>query len=168
MSSPGRPGHAPPPGAAPLGLLADLAPLERALVIALRRWCSGGATAAEFAAGLRRRLGPTEGGRAIDGLDGFLRHCLGQSRRRFVRHALDCPCFGADEAWLADLVALSAAGDRAGAAALAREVLPEEALDRAVDLAEDLGLALDRTIGPSALEALLRHRPKPPATERTT
>lgn len=156
-------------GGRPVGLIRDLAPLERAVVLHLRRWCSGGAEAAGVMATFSARLGPREGARLAELLHQFLSHCLGESRRRLIRHAAGCPCLGADESMLARQVALAAAGDHDAALALALGYLSGDAARQAVALSEAFGLALDRLATPPAdWAALLRLPPFPPAPERTS
>lgn len=165
----GGSGREAPSGGAPVGLLCDLAPLERAVILHLRRWCSGGAAAAQAVAQFADRLGPQDGLRLARHLDRFLLHCLGRSRRPLRCHAVDCPCLGADESMLARQVALAAAGDSDAALRIALDYLPDAAAWQAVIFAEDLGLALHGLIQDrEAWAALFRPSPFPPAPERTT
>lgn len=151
-------------GAAPVGLLHDLPPLNRAVVAYLRHWCAGGAP--EVAAEFRARLGPADGARLTRQFDMFLQHCLGEAETPLLRHARGCPCVGVDESRLARQVALAAAGDRDTAGDLAARYLPDAAIARALFLSEELGLALHRLTEGAALAAL--RPPYPPASERTS
>lgn len=162
-------GRGTPSGGAPVGLLCDLAPLERAVVLHLRRWCSGGAEAAWTVTQFAEGLGPQGGLRLARRMDRFLLHCLGRSQRPLLRHAIGCPCLGADESMLARQVALAAAGDSDAALRIALDYLPDTAAWQAVILSEDLGLALHGLIQDrDAWPAILRPSPFPPAPERTS
>jgi hypothetical protein len=114
-------------GAEAVGLLAAVDPLSRRAVIALRRWCDEGAA-------------PSESFARLCSL------CIGAAQRPLMRHGLDCPCLGADEAAFAAIVRLAAEGDREEALMIAMAVLRADYALSAVVLAQQAGLMLRRTL----------------------
>ena len=134
------------PGAAPVGLLGDLPPLERRVVECLRVWSAeaGGRGA------VARFLGPSHGAgadRLAADFDDFLGATAGNARRPLLAHAPECPCAGGDECVLARYVALAAEGAREEAVLIAALLVRADIALCLTAQAERLGLGLMR--GPS-------------------
>jgi hypothetical protein len=131
-------------GGAPVGRLAELAPLEARVIRYVRLWSAGDDGQAAVLAELGERHGPAAG-RALgdrfrDLVDTTLRH----ARRPLMRHALDCPCAGADECVFARFVALAAEGEREDAVLIAALMVRADVALGLVRLAEEIGLGLMR------------------------
>jgi len=134
--------HPPNPGAAPVGRVLDLTPLELQVAIYLRLWCSGPRGQAEVWQDLVARLGSPEAAGALKAFEDFVRAVLVAARRPLSRHAVDCPCLGGDEATIVRVVVLAAAGEPEEAGLLLSWLVAPSAVARASALAEDLGLRL--------------------------
>lgn len=140
------------PGAAAVGRLSELPPLERQVIRCLRFWCAGPAGQGALGRELARRLGPSAAERVADGLAELLHVTASHARRPLMGHALDCPCAGGDECVFARFVALAAEGAREEAVLMASLIVrPDLALCLA-QLAEDVGLGLMRGQGPRILQ----------------
>jgi hypothetical protein len=129
-----------PTGGAPVGHLEALPPLEGLTVRALRRWCDSGPRA--LAEDLGWALGEDHGERAARDFDALCRHCLAGGRRSLMRHALACPCLGADEAAFARLVQTATEGEREDALMLACVMVRPDLAPALVGLAQAAGLSL--------------------------
>jgi hypothetical protein len=136
--------HADMRGAAAVGRLADLAPLEAATVIYLRLWCDGPDGRRQVRDELCGMLGPRAGGDALSAFDTLCGLCARHGRRAFLRHDPGCQCLGADEACLANLVALSAEGDREDALLIATLLVRADLSLHLFAAAQAFGLALCR------------------------
>lgn len=120
-------------GGAPVGHLAELPPLEAAAVRQLRLWRPSRAR--------RERPGGAEE-RPMNALfDLVHRH----ARRPLIRHCVECPHVGGDEAAFAQFVAAAAAGDREDAILLATLIFRADMAFIAVVQAEEFGRMLLRT-----------------------
>jgi hypothetical protein len=132
------------PGAAPVGRLAELPPLEREVIRCLRLWCAGpegrGAVACELAARHGDGIGR---GLAADFGD-LVAIMAGHSRRPLVGHAPGCPYAGADECVFARLVALAAEGAREDAVLMAALMVRADLALTLTTRAEAIGLRLMR------------------------
>lgn len=131
-----------PPGGAPVGHIDDLGALEARAVRLLRLWCDAGPGAVE--ARLAPDLDPGPARSASRALDALLRLCGATGRRPLMRHAAQCACLGADEAWFARLVGHGALAEREEAMMLAMAFLRPDAVAEAAHLAQALGLGLRR------------------------
>ena len=131
-----------PIGGAPVGRIDDLGPIEARAVRLLRLWCDSGAEA--VAVRLTLDLDPGPARAAAGALDALARLCAAAGRRPLMRHAADCACLGADEAWFARLIGHGAEAAREEAMMLAMAFLRAEAAGEAAHLAEALGLGLRR------------------------
>lgn len=151
--------HNPPPagrpvadrGGAPVGQLAELPPVELTAIVFLRAWCEGGAARADIGQGFVQRLGPEKGAAAAWQFDALMKLVLANARRPLMRHGIECPCFGGDEAAFANLVATAIVGDRDEATLFASILLNGYAVFDAVRAAEaltDAFLALMRSPAP--------------------
>jgi len=132
------------PGAAPVGRLSDLAPLERRIVRSLRLLGHGEvgrmAFRMDLAAGLGADAAEAVGGRLEELLVTLLRH----ARRPVACHDIACPCVGGDEYALARFVALAAEGDREDAVLLAAMLVRSDIVLCLAPLAEEVGLRVGR------------------------
>jgi hypothetical protein len=132
------------PGAAPVGRLTDLPPLERRIVRSLRLLGHGEVGRAALQMDLAAALGPETaaavGGRLEELLGTLMRH----ARRPVACHDLTCPCVGGDEYALARFVALAAEGDREDATLLAALLVRADVAICLAPLAEEVGLRVGR------------------------
>ncbi|PSK84910.1 hypothetical protein CLV79_10877 [Limimaricola soesokkakensis] len=131
-----------PIGGAPVGRLDDLGAIEARAVRLLRLWCDAGFEA--VAARLAPDLDPGPASAAARALDALARLCATTGRRPLMRHAADCACLGADEAWFARLIGHGSEAAGEEAMMLAMAFLRPEAAAEAAYLAEALGLGLRR------------------------
>ncbi len=136
------PTHGPQPGAAPVGRVLDLRPLELQIVIYLRLWCTGPRGQAEVWQDLAARLDGPDAAAALRAFERFVQSLLAAARRPLVRHAVDCPCLGGDESAIVQAMALAAAGDREDAAMILSWTMRPGAIDDLVARAEDAGLRI--------------------------
>lgn len=130
------------PGAAPVGRVLDLAPLELQTVIYLRLWSAGHRGRAEVWQDLVARVGADEAPASALAFETLARELLAAARRPLSRHDVGCPCLGADEAAVARAVALAAAGDVEDAQLILSWLAAPGAAPRLAVLAEDAGLRL--------------------------
>jgi hypothetical protein len=132
------------PGAAPVGRLAELPPLEREVIHCLRLWCAGpdgpGAVSRELAA----RHGALIGRGLAADFGELVRTMAGHSRRPLVGHAPGCPCAGADECVFARFAALAAEGAREEAILMATLMVRADLALCLATRAEAIGLRLMR------------------------
>ena len=133
-------------GGAPVGLIADLDPLEAGLVLYLRLYCAGPDARAQAERDFTLSLGPDHGPAAINSLADLCALCPCHGRRPLVRHGISCKCLGADEACLANLVGAAGSGDREEAMLLASLMVRADMAPCLAGLAETLGLALHRMV----------------------
>lgn len=95
-------------GAASIGQIDDLPPLEQLAVLCLRGLGRG----PDLRFFLTRRFGAAQGAKVLARCDELAQFLARFARRPLMRHAPDCTCLGADEAVFAHLCALAADGDR--------------------------------------------------------
>ena len=109
------PGDTPPAsaqrGAAPVGVLHELPPVELAAIVYLRAWCEGGQDRAMIAKDFRLVMGDAAAADVIEDFDLLMTTLLGGARRPVMRHAMGCKCFGGDESAFANLIAAAAGRD---------------------------------------------------------
>ena len=134
----------PPRGAAPVGAMHELPPIELAAVVCLRAWCAGGDDRAMVGRDFRLVLGDEAGAEAVADFDALMTVMLEGARRPIMCHALDCGCFGGDESAFANMIAAAAGRDREDALLFAGTLLTGPAAWVAVSLAERLGQAFLR------------------------
>jgi len=128
-------------GAAPVGLLADMPPLERTLVHLLRQWCDGEAGRIALAEDFTAIFGPEQAAHEVNSLAHLIMLMVQMGRRPLMRHHAQCACLGGDESAFAQLVAAATAGDREDAMAFALTLLPPDIAYEAVQVAELVGHA---------------------------
>lgn len=148
-----------PRGAAPVGRVLDLSPLEMQMVIYLRLWCSGERGQTEVWEDLAARLGPEEARDALRAFESFARTLIAEARRPLQRHGIECPCLGSDEAVFATIAALAVAGERDEAALILALLVPAARALPLADLAEAAGLGL---VGSRRPPRSVRPRPNEP------
>jgi hypothetical protein len=129
-------------GAAAVGMLADLPPLERLAVTLLRHWCEGPVRQDQVAQDLIQTLGDARGTEAIRDLAALIDGMLAGARRPLMRHDGRCPCIGCDENAFANLVASATAGDHEQAMAFALVLMTPACAFEAVQNARMAGLAM--------------------------
>ncbi|WP_157982072.1 hypothetical protein [Oceanicella sp. SM1341] len=97
-------------GAAPVGVVSELPPLEMQVVRYLRLWCDGPESQAEVWQDLANRLGTVRAARALRDFESLMGLVLRNARRPLQRHGVNCTCFGGDEAAFAQMVAYARDG----------------------------------------------------------
>ena len=132
------------PGAAPVGRLAELPPLEREVIHCLRLWCAGPEGPACVSRELMARHGEAAGLGLAAEFGELVRAMAGHSRRPLMGHAPGCPCAGADECVFARFVALAAEGAREDAVLMAALMVRTDVALSLATRAETVGLRLMR------------------------
>lgn len=132
------------PGAAPVGRLADLPPLERKVIRCLRLWSAGPDGQAALGRELGAHYGPQAAARLQADLTDLLATTVRHARRPLLGHAIDCPCAGSDECVFARFVALAAEGAREEAVLIATLLVRADLALGLSALAEDIGLGMMR------------------------
>ena len=125
-----------------VGRVLDLPPLELQVAIYLRLWCSGPRGQTEVWQDLVARLGEPAAAAAMRAFEAFVRGLLAAARRPLVRHAVDCPCLGGDEAAMLRAVVLAASGEHEEAALILSWLAPPAAVGALVQRAEEAGLRI--------------------------
>ena len=87
-------------GAAAVGYLHDLTPIEASAVLYLRLWCEGPDAQEKINSDFRIGLGVDRGDDAYAALSRLTQLIVQNGRRPLMRHALECRCIGADESCL--------------------------------------------------------------------
>ncbi len=136
------------PGAAAVGHVADLPPLERQVIRCLRFWCAGPDGQGALGRELSLRHGPVLAERLAELLQLTATH----ARRPLLGHAIDCPCAGGDECVFARFVSLAAEGAREEAVLMAALIVRADLALCLAGLAEDVGLGLMRGQEPRILQ----------------
>jgi hypothetical protein len=136
------------PGAAPVGRITELPPLERMVIRCLRLWSAGPDGRRVLELELARRHGGPAAQRLADAIGELLLLSVRHARRPLLGHALDCPCAGADECVFARFVSLAAEGAREEAVLIATLLLRADVALTIAALAEEVGLGLMRGTEP--------------------
>lgn len=129
-------------GAAPVGQMQELPPMERIAILFLRAWCDGGVEKTQMIADFRCVLGPEEGDLRYEDFNTLLRMMLRCGRCPLMRHGLTCRCFGGHESAFAQMITAAATQDREDALLFATTLLSGGAAWHAVQLASNLGPVL--------------------------
>jgi hypothetical protein len=152
----GAPSAPPQRGAAPVGFLHELPPVELAAIIYLRAWCEGGSSRQIIDKDFCLVMGKEAGAKADRSFDALMAMFLNNARRPVMRHGLGCKCFGGDESAFANMIAAAAGQDREDAQLFACTLMTGHAIWSAVQLALGLGQAFlrlatmpDRTLVPT-------------------
>lgn len=136
--------EAPMRGAAPVGLVDDLGPVESSAVYYLRLWCDGPDAQQSIQDDFVASLGQENGSRLAKNFSTLCEVYSRQGRRSLVRHDLGCKCVGADEACFANFIGYASEGEREDAILLASTAVTPSYAPLLVSLAQDFGLALRR------------------------
>ena len=113
----------------PTAWLRQLEDLNACCVIYLRLWCDGPDGRAAVRRDLDNALGPRRASTAIEAFETLIALLSQHQRRKLMRHAVSCPCLGADEAYFAHFVATAATGEREDALWMAMVLVrPETAM----------------------------------------
>lgn len=139
-------------GAAAVGVLGELPPLEAALVLYIRLWHTSCTARHEVARDFNRALGAEGGAEMLELFEAFCAAAATSARRPLIRHEIRCRCLGADESALAHLVAAAADGAHEDAELLAALLMERGSVARIAGLARALGAGLARMF-PRADEA---------------
>lgn len=126
-------------GAAPVGALQELPPIELAAIVYLRAWCEGGDDREIIAKDFRLVMGHAEGAVAANDFHDLMTTLLGCARRPIMRHGLGCRCFGGDESAFAHMIAAAASKCREDAMLFASILMSGDAAWPATQLADRLG-----------------------------
>ena len=129
-------------GAATVGRLADLSPLEAGAVLYLRLWGDGPQARADAASDFEIALGSDQGRAAMSTLDRLCSLCAHHGRRPLVRHGLGCSCLGADENCFAQMIAAASEGDREDAMMMASLIVRPDFAPALASLSEEMGMVL--------------------------
>ncbi len=127
-----------PRGAAPVGMIHELPPLEATAILFLRVWCQGGLARDTIAADFASVTAKPKAAQALADFDALMRLVLSQSRRTLMRHDCKCSCFGGDESAFANMIAAAAMADADEAMLFATTLLKAPAAYEAVRLARAL------------------------------
>ena len=128
-------------GAAAVGMLADMPPLERGVVHLLRQWCDGEAGRIAVAEEFTAIFGAERTALEVNTLSHLITMMVQMGRRPLMRHHAQCACLGGDESAFAQMVAAATAGDREDAMAFALTMLPPDIAYEAVQTAKYVGRA---------------------------
>ncbi len=131
-------------GAAAVGRLDDLSPVEAGAVLCFRLWNEGAGGRADAVRDFDFVLGAGLDRAAIVTLDQLCALCANHSRRPLVSHGLKCGCLGADENCFAQMVAAASEGAREDAMMMAALMVRPDFAPALAALSEELGLALRR------------------------
>lgn len=132
-------------GAAPVGHISELGPVEAGAVLYLRLWCDDAQSkGALVRQDLSTALGPTEGQKAYSSFDQLCDLCTRHARRPLLRHAVSCKCLGADESCFANFIGYASEGEHEDALLIATTMVSPNIAPTLVGLACDFGIALRR------------------------
>jgi hypothetical protein len=139
-------------GAAPVGRLAELPPLEQQVIRFLRLWTEGADGQALALGELQCRHGASAAERLAARFGELLLLTTRNARRPLLGHAPGCPCAGGDECVFARFVALAAEGAREEAILMAALIVRADLAFALAALAEEIGLGLMRGQNPRILQ----------------
>jgi len=159
------PPAAPHRGAAPVGMLHELPPVELGAIIYLRAWCQGGATRQMIGRDFSLVMGEEAGATAARNFDALMTVLLNTARRPVMRHGLGCKCFGGDESAFANMIAAAAAQDHEDAHLFACTLMTGHGAWPAVQLALGLGPAFLRLARMPDNTRVPTHGPEPTFTK---
>ncbi len=132
------------PGGEAVGQLKHRSPWEVALIVGLRHWCDGPLGQATIQSDFSLALSESAAQRVYASFDQLLRLILQHAHRPLVRHDIDCPCCGADEAVFAQLVRTATSGDLHDAALMATLLAGPAKAELIAILAGEVGSAMQR------------------------
>lgn len=129
-------------GAAPVGHVASLGPVEAGAVLCLRSWGQG--AQARIRSDFAASLGAEGGQKALGAFENLFELYARHGRRPLMHHSLGCTCLGADESCFAHFVGYASEGAREDALMIATTLVNPAVAPLLVGLAEDFGHALRR------------------------
>lgn len=134
----------PPRGAAAVGRITELDPVEAGAVLYMRLCASAPDALDRMTDNFISLLGAEAGHRAATQLHRLIELCNGHARRPLCPHALGCTCLGGDEACFARMVASAAEGAGEDALMMALLLVRADIAPVISGLAQDAGLSLRR------------------------
>ena len=134
----------PPRGAAAVGRLAELDPVEAGAVLYMRLCWNAPDALERMTEDFVSLMGDDAGRHAARGFHQLSQLCHGHARRPLCPHSLNCACLGGDEACFARMVASAADGAREEALMMALLLVRADMAPLITGLAQDAGLALRR------------------------
>ncbi len=150
--------HSKSRGAAPIGYIDELPPLEMTSIVYLRMWCGGGASREQVRDDFILAFGQSVGSMHSATFSSFMLLLIHKARRKIMRHQTHCQCYGGDESAVANMIAAAAAGDTEDALLLASHLMPSEAAQELVNSAEEIGLAFDHMLGQMHMKLMPTHK----------
>ncbi|MEM6678676.1 MAG: hypothetical protein AAF675_12475 [Pseudomonadota bacterium] len=129
-------------GGGSVGHLDDLEAVEADAIVAMRLWCSGPACQSALWNAVAGQYGSKDGAARLRVFEDFLATLMTHARRPLMRHSVTCPCLGADESALAQLVGAAVSGDREEAVMMAALIARPDMATILADQAQQVGLML--------------------------
>ncbi len=129
-------------GAAPVGYVAELGPVEAGAVLYLRLWSDGPRSRIQVWNDFASALGPARGGKALKSFESLCNICARYGRRPLMRHNVACKCLGADESCFANFIGYASEGEREDALLIATTIVRPDMAGTLVGFAEEFGLLL--------------------------
>ena len=134
----------PPRGAAAVGRITELDPIEAGAVLYMRLCASAPDALDRMTDDFMALLGMDAGQQAAREFHRLIELCNGYARRPLCPHAMSCTCLGGDEACFARRVASAAEGAREDALMMALLLVRADIAPIVSGLAQDAGLYLRR------------------------
>jgi hypothetical protein len=150
-------------GAAPVGQLGELPVLEMSAIVYFRMLGTSIETRQQLHQDFQLAFGRDHGIYYAAQFEEFFTFLATKSRRKVMRHEIDCTCFGGDESAIANMIALAAIGDIQEAELLASNLVPCKDAKTLVAHAEAIGLALSLMLEKYPLPVLTQ--PSTPSTK---
>ncbi|MDB2407774.1 hypothetical protein N9W17_04535 [Jannaschia sp.] len=132
------------PGAATVADIRTLDGFQSLTIMMLRDWFDGPAGRTRVEQVFEGALGQGAGAAGLDAWDEMMTVLSNGVRRPVMRHSLTCQCVGADEAVIAQVIALAARGEREDAMLILSLLVSGERLLPAIQSAERAGRTLMR------------------------
>lgn len=133
-----------PRGAAAVGYMNDLGPVETAAVRYLRLWSDGPAAQTIVWNDFKSAFGPDDGRITLKSFEQLCGLCQRYGRRPLARHHVNCRMLGADESCFANFVALAADGEQEDAMLISTLLVRADFAPCIAALAAEVGLAFKR------------------------
>ena len=146
-------------GAAAVGYLHDLTPIEASAVLYLRLWCEDPDAQEKINSDFRIGLGVDRGDDAYAALSRLTQLIVQNGRRPLMRHALECRCIGADESCFATMIASAAENDHEDSMLLASVMVKAQVASVAACLAFQVASALKSMT--HSCDAMMTHVAQP-------
>ena len=131
-------------GAAQVGYIDELAPVEAGAVLYLRLWSDGSQSQSKVWNDFATAFGPENGREILKSFEALFDLCLRHGRRPLMRHHVTCKCLGADESCFANFVGYAAEGEAEDALLIATTIVRPDVAPAIVALAQEFGRALLR------------------------